>query len=59
MAILKLFFSFLMLMIYLTSVMADMQVHIDSLITDQNSPFYDDINGAGPCVSVHIYFPIH
>ncbi|MBA0764964.1 hypothetical protein Gotri_014229, partial [Gossypium trilobum] len=37
-----------MLMIYLTSVMAGMQIHIDSLITDRNSPFYDDINAAGP-----------
>ncbi|KAB2092927.1 hypothetical protein ES319_A02G063300v1 [Gossypium barbadense] len=48
MAFLKHFFSFLMLMIYLTSVMTDMQIHIDSSITYQNSPFYDDINGAGP-----------
>ncbi|KAK8308707.1 hypothetical protein E1A91_D02G078800v1 [Gossypium mustelinum] len=48
MPFLKLFFSFLMLMIYLTSVTADMQIHIDSLITDRNSPFYDDINAAGP-----------
>ncbi|TYI39042.1 hypothetical protein ES332_A02G071700v1 [Gossypium tomentosum] len=44
MAILKLFFSFLMLMIYLTSVMANMHIHIDSLIIYRNSPFYNDIN---------------
>ncbi|TYI92563.1 hypothetical protein E1A91_D02G078900v1 [Gossypium mustelinum] len=48
MTILKLFFSFLMLQIYLTSVMSDMQIYIDSPITDQNSPFYNDINSAGP-----------
>ncbi|MBA0756513.1 hypothetical protein Gogos_020178 [Gossypium gossypioides] len=49
MAILKLLFSFLMLMIYLTSVRADTQIHNDSPIIDRNSPFYDDINeGAEP-----------
>ncbi|MBA0681665.1 hypothetical protein Goari_023451 [Gossypium aridum] len=48
MGILMLFFSFLMLMIYLTSVMVDTQIHIDSSIIDRNSPFYNDINGAGP-----------
>ncbi|TYG78674.1 hypothetical protein ES288_D02G078700v1 [Gossypium darwinii] len=37
-----------MLMIYLTSVMVDTQIHIDSPIIDRNSPFYNDINGAGP-----------
>ncbi|TYI39038.1 hypothetical protein ES332_A02G071300v1 [Gossypium tomentosum] len=48
MAILKLFVSFLMFMVYFTSMMADMQIHIDSSITYQNSPFYNDINSAGP-----------
>ncbi|MBA0756511.1 hypothetical protein Gogos_020177 [Gossypium gossypioides] len=33
-----------MLKIYLTSVMVDTQIHIDSPIIDRNSPFYNDIN---------------
>ncbi|MBA0612636.1 hypothetical protein Godav_013217, partial [Gossypium davidsonii] len=37
-----------MLMIYLNLVRADTQIHNDSPIIDRNSPFYDDINGAGP-----------
>ncbi|KAG4210613.1 hypothetical protein ERO13_A02G058201v2 [Gossypium hirsutum] len=48
MVILMLFFLFLMLMIYLTSMMVDTQIHIDSPIINRNSPFYNDINDAGP-----------